>query len=117
MRTPTLEHARQIVEQLNVSFGGQLVVVPMIAQGDDYGYIEIAPSDTGKALAVSRIISKEGMSEFEVVVVGDAYNDVEMIEKYQGYAVNGAVPEAKAVATRTVPSVADLIEELIATEQ
>lgn len=113
MRTPNIDYSKQLAEQLDRAFKGHFMAIPMIAQADDFGYVEIAPHGTGKELAVSRIISKEGIGDFEVAVIGDAYNDVEMIKRYDGYAVKGAVPEVSAIATETVPSLASLIERLL----
>ncbi|MDR2336975.1 MAG: Cof-type HAD-IIB family hydrolase [Candidatus Nomurabacteria bacterium] len=114
MKTANFEQAKQVAKQLSDMFSDRFIVTPMAKQADNYGYIEIVPEDTGKERAAARILSREGLGGFEVAIIGEAYDELEMIKKYSGYAVDNATPEVKAVATRIFLSVADLIDELIA---
>ncbi|MFQ3176398.1 MAG: hydroxymethylpyrimidine pyrophosphatase-like HAD family hydrolase [Psychromonas sp.] len=42
-------------------------------------------------------------------MIGDDLNDIPMLEKYNGYAVNNAQAEVKAVSLKIYNSVSDLI--------
>ena len=62
-------------------------------------YLEILPLGVSKGAALSVILELEGIDPQEVVAVGDALNDKEMLELAGiGAAVANASPELKAAA-------------------
>lgn len=62
-------------------------------------YLEILPLGVSKGAALSVILEMEGIDPQEVVAVGDAPNDKEMLELAGiGAAVSNAAPELKAAA-------------------
>ena len=68
-------------------------------------YLEILPLGVSKGTALSVILEMEGIDSQEVVAVGDAPNDKEMLELAGiGAAVSNAAPELKAVADAVVCS-------------
>ena len=68
-------------------------------------YLEILPLGVSKGAALSVILELEGIDPQEVVAVGDAPNDKEMLELVGiGAAVSNAAPELKAVADAVVCS-------------
>lgn len=75
-------------------------------------YINIVPKDISKASGVEVVIKHTGTDEELVAVIGDDLNDIPMLERFNGYAVNNARPEAKAVALKVYDSVAELIHDV-----
>lgn len=68
-------------------------------------YLEILPLGVSKGAALSVILELEGIDPQEVVAVGDAPNDKEMLELAGiGAAVSNAAPELKTVADAVVCS-------------
>lgn len=68
-------------------------------------YLEILPLGVSKGAALSVILEMEGIDPQEVVAVGDAPNDKEMLELAGiGAAVSNAAPELKAVADAVICS-------------
>lgn len=68
-------------------------------------YLEILPLGVSKGAALSVILEMEGIDPQEVVAVGDAPNDREMLELAGiGAAVSNAAPELKAAADAVVCS-------------
>lgn len=68
-------------------------------------YLEILPLGVSKGAALSVILELEGIDPQEVVAVGDAPNDKEMLELAGiGAAVSNAAPELKAVADAVICS-------------
>jgi Cof subfamily protein (haloacid dehalogenase superfamily) len=65
--------------------------------------LEILAPGTGKWPALRRLAAAEGIAPHEIVAVGDARNDVDLIEGAGlGIAMGNAVPELLAVADRVV---------------
>ena len=73
-------------------------------------YINIVPKGISKASGLDIVIEHVGVHTNFVSVIGDDLNDIPMLEKYNGYAVNNAKEEAKAVSLKVYDSVSDLIE-------
>lgn len=68
-------------------------------------YLEILPLGVSKGAALSVLLEMEGIDPEEVVAIGDAPNDREMLELAGlGVAVANASPELKAVADEVVCS-------------
>ncbi|MDR1237021.1 MAG: Cof-type HAD-IIB family hydrolase [Propionibacteriaceae bacterium] len=67
-------------------------------------FVEIAAAGVTKATGLARICDRLGIQQSEVIAVGDAKNDVEMLQwAGMGVAVENAVPEAKAAADLSIP--------------
>lgn len=76
-------------------------------------YINIVPKGISKASGIDVVIQRIGVDEEFVSVIGDDLNDIPMLERYNGYAVNNARDEAKAVSLKVYDSVSDLIKDVI----
>lgn len=70
-------------------------------------YIDIVCKDVSKAKGVAYL--SEYIQASEVYVIGDSYNDVDMIEKYHGFSVHSAVPEIKQKASMCFEDVDEAI--------
>ena len=68
-------------------------------------YLEILPLGVSKGTALAYLLEREGIDPAEVVAIGDAPNDRELLERSgTGVAVANAAPELKAVAGAVVCS-------------
>lgn len=81
-----------------------------------FGFLDIVPEDGGKECAIAQLIKLMSWSYTpdDIITVGDDYNDIAMLNSYQGYAIHSSPPEVTAAAQgRTIPSVANLIYRLL----
>lgn len=76
--------------------------------------LEFMPSQVNKAYGIRNLCKHLGIEMYEVVTVGDNYNDVEMIKEAGiGIAVQNAVPQIRALAgyiTRRTNNESALVE-------
>jgi len=73
--------------------------------------IDISGSDVGKEKAVQ--IVKDHFSADEVYVIGDSYNDINMIEKFNGFTVTSASEEIKSIASKVFANFTDLVNFIL----
>ena len=67
-------------------------------------YLEFTSVESDKASALRFVCGRLGITQGEVVAVGDGRNDASMIEwAGLGFAVEGSPPEVVAAADRTIP--------------
>ncbi len=71
--------------------------------------IDIVPAGIDKAAGIRAYIALRGLSEEDVIAVGDNVNDAAMIEAFYSYAVENAVDSIKAMATKITPNITSLI--------
>jgi len=109
-RINDVEKAKKLTEQLNDIFRDKINAYTMIFS--DINIVEIICSDTDKRDAIKKVADIEKVSKDNVYVVGDGYNDITMIEFFNGYCMKNAVPELLAKCGKNVASVSDLIDEL-----
>lgn len=87
------------------------------------GNIEITPPDAGKGTALAHVASLLGLSRENVMAVGDAGNDLNMLEyAYHSVAMGNASPEVMAccryrTGTNDECGVAQMIERVIACQK
>ena len=92
------------------------VAVPYHGAGE---WVELLPDGVSKASGLARLCERLGVDRSEVVAVGDAWNDIPMLEwAGVGVAMGGAAEHVLEVADRIVPSadddgVAVLLDELL----
>ena len=73
--------------------------------------IDIVPKGVSKADGVRRIAEWYAAQEKDIIVVGDNFNDIDMLKTYKSYAMENGVAEVKKAALFTTKSVTDLIEK------
>ena len=87
------------------------------------GNIEIMPSDAGKGAALAHVAKALGLARENVMAVGDADNDLSMLDyAYHSVAMGNAVPELRArcryvTAANDECGVAQIIERVIASQE
>jgi Cof subfamily protein (haloacid dehalogenase superfamily) len=91
--------------------------VPVHGAGE---WVELLPEGVSKASGLAAVCERLGVDRSEVVAVGDAWNDIPMLEwAGTGVAMGDAADHVRAVADRVVPAAADdgvavLLESLLA---
>lgn len=74
-------------------------------------WINATAPGVSKAEGIRRYLTLTGKGDLaQVIAVGDNYNDIDMIERYRGYAMEASPESVKARAARVCASVASLIE-------
>lgn len=87
------------------------------------GNIEITAPEGGKGVALARIAAQLGLTRENVMAVGDACNDLNMLEyAYHSVAMGNALPEVRAACRYVTASndecgVAQIIEQVIEAAQ
>ncbi len=74
-----------------------------------YGFLDIVHKDSGKECAIQRLVNIK-YPQSDIITIGDDYNDIAMLSRFRGFAINGSPNEIIAAANgRTITSVANLI--------
>ena len=104
---PCPERALKVREELLPLFGDKLSI---FVNGP---HINIGNKGTGKAEGVDIILRYFSLPEGSAAVVGDDYNDLDMILAHGGWAVESGKPAVTAAAPHTCKTVGDLIGRLL----
>ena len=75
--------------------------------------LEIVSINAGKCNSIAFISNLENIILEGIYVIGDNYNDIEMIKRYAGYCMTDAIEEVRRISKKEYQSVYNLIEELI----
>ena len=102
--------ADKCVRELNEMFYGQ---VSCYSNNEN---IDIGPFGTSKKTGIDFIVDHLEIDP-EIHVIGDAFNDVLMIEGFGGYTVENGSDEVKRIASKIFPSVADAIRHALDQEK
>lgn len=101
------ERALQVKSELDPVFGDR---VNIFVNGP---HINIGNIGTGKAQGVDFILRHFSLPDDSAAVVGDDYNDLDMILAHSGWAIESGRPDVVAKAPHTCKSVGDLIDSLL----
>ena len=104
---PSQKRALQVREELLQKFSGQLSV---FVNGP---HINIGNSGTGKAEGVALVLKHFSLPSDSAAVIGDDYNDLEMILAHNGWAVESGRPDIVSRAPHVCKNVGDLIDSLL----
>ena len=104
---PDFERALQVREDLLPVFGN---AVSIFVNGP---HINIGNLSTGKAQGVAWILRHFSLPDDSAAVVGDDFNDMDMILAHNGWAVESGKPQVVSRAPHTCKSVGDLIRSLL----
>jgi len=75
--------------------------------------LEIVSNKTNKAIAISKIRDLEKIDQNDIYVIGDSYNDIEMIKKYKGFSMINSVDDVSKISLKQYSSVSDFIKEVL----
>lgn len=82
--------------------------LPGVDLSQYHGFIDLVPRRSGKEYAVQYFAKV--FRTADLITVGDGYNDIAMLEKFKGYAINTAPAEVlQATSGRIINSVSELI--------
>lgn len=98
------DHHVEYANYINKHFHGKATAFP------NNRCVDIVPFDCSKASGLLSVIASLGINEKDVVVVGDQYNDVSMLERFTGYTFDDSPEDIKQIAKGIVDEVADVIE-------
>lgn len=101
------EEAREHSRQINGRFGDMVTAFP------NGVCIDIVPVGVNKAVGLFRYIKLKHVRKEHTLVIGDNFNDLDMILEFDGFSVNSGNPEVIAQARKAYDSIAGLIEEYI----
>ena len=76
-------------------------------------YIDIPPAGMDKGVGLARYAALMNVPESNVWTAGDNLNDLAMISRFHGCAVENAHPDLKKAARGVYPDVAAMIDELL----
>ena len=74
---------------------------------------DIVPSGISKAGGLEFVMQYAGIKESEVYPIGDSYNDLPMIEAFNGFCVEAAPQEIKDSSSHVYLSVSDCINAFL----
>lgn len=109
--TKTIEASKNISEYINSNFNEY--VKSYVIDATEYIFTEIISINTDKGKAIEEILKYKNVSKENVYVIGDGSNDIEMIEKYNGYGMINSDQCVINVSIKIYNSVSDLIKEII----
>lgn len=73
--------------------------------------VDIVSQGAGKTNGIHHLIRLFSSTPDDVLVIGDNYNDLEMIRAFSGFAVSSGKPEVREAARAVYPRVGDLIAD------
>lgn len=107
----TKEASQKISDYINYKFSDYVKSYAMVTK--KHLLTEAISVDTDKSVGIEKILEIEGVSSNNVYTIGDGSNDVEMIEKYNGYAMKDSDECVLKIANKSFDNVSDLIDEII----
>lgn len=75
--------------------------------------VEVVSCEVDKSKAIDFIANKEKIRKNDIYTIGNSYNDVEMIEKFKGFAIKNSVVKVKEQAIAEYRSVSLLISDIM----
>ncbi|MBR6005394.1 MAG: HAD family phosphatase [Clostridia bacterium] len=101
------ERALEVKNDIDAVFGNKLAV---FVNGR---HVNIGAAGTGKAEGVRVVLDYFSLPQDGAAVVGDDYNDLEMIKAFDGWAVENGKPDVVAQAPHICKNVGDLAGTLL----
>ena len=77
----------------------------------NFSYLCIKPFGVDKSSTVDYLCSKLDLTNDNVYIIGDSYNDFEMIKKYNGVAMENSCDEILNITKKKYSSVSEYIED------
>ena len=79
----------------------------------NFSYLCIKPQGITKSSTINYLMNKFNVLFNDIYVIGDSYNDYEMIRDYKGVAMNTSCQEVLDIAKKTYKSVKDYINDIL----
>lgn len=102
----TEERVNDLISNLNIRFRDSLVAYANVLN------VDIVAKGINKSTGIDFIC--KGIKNVEdILVIGDSYNDIEMVEKYNGFTVEHGNEDIKKIAREIFPDVASLLKKYL----
>ncbi len=98
----TIKRVNELVVDLNTRFRDSLSAYANVLN------VDIVARDINKSTGID-FICKRIENIDEILVIGDSYNDIEMVHKYNGFTVEHGNEDIKKIARDILPDVASLL--------
>ena len=79
----------------------------------EYSFLCVKPKGITKATFISYLMDENNINKKDIYVIGDSYNDYDMIKEYDGVAMNTSYPEILEIAKKTYSCVSDYIKDIL----
>jgi HAD superfamily hydrolase (TIGR01484 family) len=99
--------AYKCTQQINEQFGDNVTAF------QNGVCIDIVPLGVNKATGMLQYMHLKQVPKENVLVIGDNFNDLDMILEFNGFSVNSGKPEVIAKSRKSFDSIAGLIGEYI----
>lgn len=76
-------------------------------------YLDIPPAGVDKGTGIADYASLVGIPQCDIWTAGDNYNDLAMLTRYRGCAMENGVPAVKKASKGIYPDIAAIIEEML----
>lgn len=99
----TQEEVCELSTQLSNLFKNEVIIYPNRTS------IDISPKHTSKANGIQKLSKLSPIHFNQIYCIGDSWNDIEMIERFNGYAMIESPHEIKAKSSKTFNTVNEAI--------
>lgn len=99
----SVEHATETANFIREKYGDKLDPL------QNWTYLDIVPLGVNKANGLRKYAELVGVSEDNVIAVGDSLNDASMLAAFRSYAIAEGSPEIQDIATFRISTVTELI--------
>jgi len=103
-----IEETFKVKEFIDINFSNYIKTY--ISERHDHITLEVISKNINKSLAINEIKNIENINKKDIYVIGDNFNDIEMIKDYNGYAINTSIKEVKSITTKYCDCVYELID-------
>ena len=79
----------------------------------DFTYLCVKPKGITKSSAIKCLMDKHNLTMSDIYVIGDSYNDLEMIRDYKGVCMATSYKEVLDVSKKVYKSVRDYIYDIL----
>lgn len=100
----SLDGAAKAAQQINRLFGDTVYAC------QNRGSVDITPIGIDKSKGIEKLLELKAWQSAEIYVIGDEINDLPMIHKFDGYAVESARAIIKREAKRSFASVGSMLQ-------
>ena len=100
------ERAGELAKDLNEQFRG------LLSAEANLFYIDVCAVGNNKGAGLAHLQEKMGWEKAPLYVIGDDMNDISMIQRFGGFAMENGNPEVKRAARRIFSSVGAMLEEM-----
>lgn len=103
----SLDGAARAAQQINLLFGDTVYACQNRAS------VDITPIGIDKSKGIEKLLGLKGWQSLDIHVIGDEINDLPMIHRFNGYAVEAARESIKRQAKQSFVSVGCMLQEYL----